>query len=337
MTVIDYQCHWYPESYFELVRGRDRYPRVDFVDGKWKFDADDGIGWSFAPEYLSIENYFAQLDAAEIDVGVSSPNMVGDVTRLDVSEAREITGLLNQETARVQHEHPDRFIGLAMLPMQDVSAAIESLDDAILALGLRGVCVFSNIAGRPIATEETLPIYRRIEELGVPLVIHPANTSMAYAKGLALGIEVGITWMWETSAAALSLIFSGVLDECPSLTVLHPHLGGVIPYVVGRIDAFLQSWGQIAPNRLQRSLEEYLKERFYVDIAVRTPGALALAIETYGLDRILFATDFPFNNPATHVEFLRSSFPQREIDAIIDDNRMAFPPSRLGGEPAAAS
>lgn len=337
MTVIDYQCHWYPESFYELVRGRDRYPRVELVDGKWKLDADEGIGWSFAPEYLSVENYFARLDAANIDVGVSSPNMVGDVTRLELSEAREISGLLNAETARVQREHPQRFIGLAMLPMQDVSAAIESLDDAILALGLRGVCVLSNTAGRPIASDETLPIYKRIEELGVPLVIHPSNTSMVYPKGLALGIEVGITWMWETSAAALSLIFSGALDQCPNLTVLHPHLGGMIPYVVGRIGAFMQSWGKIAANRLERPLEEYLKERFYVDIAVRTPGALALAIETYGLERILFATDFPFNDPAAHVEFLRSSFPQRELDIIMNTNRMAFPQSRLGGEPAPAS
>ena len=337
MTVIDYQCHWYPESFFELVKGRARYPRVEFVDGKWKFDADDGIGWSFTPEYLSLENYFARLDAANIDIGVSSPNMVGDVTRLELSEAREITGLLNAETARVQREHPQRFIGLAMLPMQDVSAALESLDEAVLSLGLRGVCVLSNIAGHPIAGDETLPIYKRIEELGVPLVLHPSNTSMVYRTGLPLGIEVGLTWMWETSAAALSLILSGALDRCPDLTVLHPHLGGVIPYVVGRIGAFMQTWGQTAANQLERSVEEYLRERFYVDIAVRTPGALALAIETYGLEHILFATDFPFNDPAPYVEFLRSSFPQRELDIIMNTNRMAFPQSRLGGEPAPAS
>jgi aminocarboxymuconate-semialdehyde decarboxylase len=337
VTVTDYQCHWYPTSFYELVNGRDRYPRVEFVDGKWKFDAEQGIGWSFDPEYLSIENYFARLDAAGIDVGVSSPNMVGDVTRLEVAEASELTRLLNEETARVQNEHPDRFIGLAMLPMQDVGAAIESLDEAILELGLRGVCVLSNIAGRPMATEETLPIYKRVDELGVPLVIHPANTSMAYGVGLPLGIEVGVTWMWETSTAALSLIFSGTLDECPGLTVLHPHLGGVIPYLVGRVSAFMESWGRIAPNALQRPLAEYLRDRFYVDVAVRTPGALALAVQTYGLDRVLFATDFPFNDPAKHVEFLRATFAERDLDAIMNTNRLSFPPSRLASEPVGAA
>jgi aminocarboxymuconate-semialdehyde decarboxylase len=330
MTVIDYQCHWYPESYFELVRGRDRYPRVDLVDGLWRFDAAPGVSWSFSPEALSIENYFARLDAAGIDVGVASPNMVADVTRLEVSEAREITQLLNSETARMQREHADRFIGLAVLPMQDVAAAVETLDEAILKLGLRGVCVLSNIAGRPICTSETLPIYKRMDELGVPLVIHPANTSMAFDLGLSWGIEVGLTWMWDTSAAALSLIFSGALDECPTLTVLHPHLGGVIPYVIGRIGAFMETWGRTAPTALAQPVADYLRERYYVDIAVRTPGALALAIETYGIDHVLFATDFPFVDPVKHLAFLRENFPPDLLGAIMNRSHMTFPESRLG-------
>jgi hypothetical protein len=72
---------------------------------------------------------------------------------------------------------------------------------AVLGLGLRGVCVLSNIAGRPIATDETLPVYKRMNDLGVPLVIHPANTSMVYGAGLPLAVEFGLNWMWETSAA----------------------------------------------------------------------------------------------------------------------------------------
>jgi predicted TIM-barrel fold metal-dependent hydrolase len=99
----------------------------------------------------------------------------------------------------------------------------------------------------------------------------------------------------------------------------------------------MESWGRIAPNPLARPLPEYLRERFYVDIAVRTPGALALAIEIYGLDHVLFATDFPFNDPATHVAYLRENFPARELDIIMNANKLPFPPSRLGSEPVAAS
>ena len=252
-----------------------------------------------------------------------APNMVADVSRLGTSEACEITQLLNQETGRFQREHPDRIIGLAMLPMQDAGAAIETLDDAILKQGLRGVCVHSNIAGGPIATPETLPIYRRMDELGVPLVLHPANMSMMFDRGLHRGIDVGLTWMWETSAAALSLIVGGVLDECPSLTVLHPHLGGVIPYVVGRVATV---FGNLA--KTSRPLAEYLRERFYVDVAVKTPGAFGLAIDTYGLERVLFATDFPFIDPVGHVAFLREHVPPAQLEQIRDHNRLPFPEAR---------
>ena len=337
MTVTDYQCHWYPESFYELVRGRDRYPRVARDGEMWRFEAAPGVVWSFSSEALSIENYFARLDAAGIDVGVASPNMVGDVTRLAVPEAREITRLLNDETARIQRGHPDRFIGVAMLPMQDVEAAIETLDEAILTFGLRGVCVLSNIAGRPIGTAETLPIYKRMDELGVPLLLHPANTSMAFELGLPWGIEVGLTWMWDTSAAALSLIFSGILDDCPNLTVLHPHLGGTIPYVIGRIEAFMETWGRTAPTTLAHPVSHYLRERFYTDIAVRTPGALAPAIEAYGIDHVLFASDFPFVDPVGHTEFLRERFAAQELDAIINRSHLPFPDSRRESGSGAAS
>src|ERR1019366_7264223 len=91
--------------------------------------------------------------------------------------------LLNEEMARAQRELPNRFVGLAMLPMQDADAAIEALDTAILSLGLRGVCILSHIDGKPIASSETLPIYRRIAELGAPVFLHPANRSSGFHEG----------------------------------------------------------------------------------------------------------------------------------------------------------
>ena len=343
MTVIDYHCHWYPEAYYEFIRGRDRYPRVELVEGMWKFEQAPGASWSFSPEQLSLETYFDRLDAAGIDIGVASPNMLANVCHLDLSEAREIMALLNEETARAQREYPDRFIGLAMLPMQDVTAALETLEDAVLRLGLRGVCMLSNIAGRPIVTAETLPIYTRMEELGVPLVIHPAIASMAYDLGLNWAIEVGISWMWDTSAAALSLILSGVLDQCPDLKVLHPQLGGMIPYVLGRLTRFMDTWvrhaerlpgdplraahGGGVSTALEHPVTHYLQKRFYTDIAVRTPGALALAIETYGLDHVLFGSDFPFFDPGEHIDFARNAFASTDLDAIMT-NSMTFPASR---------
>ena len=104
----------------------------------------------------------------------------------------------------------------------------------------------------------------------------------------------------------------------------------MIPYVIGRINSFMETWGRTAPTTLHHPVAHYLRERFYTDIAVRTPGAVALAIDTYGIDHVLFATDFPFVDPVKHVAFLRESVPAAELDAITSRSRMPFPQSRPG-------
>ena len=80
--------------------------------------------------------------------------------------------------------------------------------------------------------------------------------------------------------------------------------------------------------RTSRPLGDYLRERFYVDVAVKTPGALELAIDTYGLERVLFATDFPFLDPVAHVDFMRRHFPAAALEQIRHQNRLPFPPAR---------
>jgi hypothetical protein len=99
----------------------------------------------------------------------------------------------------------------------------------------------------------------------------------------------------------------------------------------------LDQAGRAAHNPLERPLEEYLRERYYVDVAVRTPSALACAIATYGLGHVLFAIDFPFVDPVGHVEFLRSSFAEDELNTIMNENRMPFPAWQIERAPGAAS
>ena len=97
--------------------------------------------------------------------------------------------------------------------------------------------------------------------------------------------------MAHTSAAAFNLIESGTLDACPSLTVLHPHLGGVLPYLLGRLE-------RIQNERRELPVGEYLRTRFYTDTVGRTPGQIRLAMQAYGPDRVLFGSDNPFEQMA---------------------------------------
>jgi predicted TIM-barrel fold metal-dependent hydrolase len=105
--------------------------------------------------------------------------------------------------------------------------------------------------------------------------------------------------MAQTAVGALSLVDSGIMDACPELVVLHPHLGGVLPFVAGRVERMEPQTSAAA-----LPLTTYLRDRFYVDTVSATPGALDLAIQTYGLGKILFGTDYPFIPMAAGVAYL---------------------------------
>jgi aminocarboxymuconate-semialdehyde decarboxylase len=322
MMVVDYQTHWYPPAYLDSIRGRSAYPHTANAEDGYLYKGPNGDHRVLDRRFFDLELHFADMDEHGIDVMVCSPNLVGEVTMLPLPEARETAQLLNEEMARAQREFPDRFVGLAMLPMQDADAAIEALDDAVGRLGLSGVCILSHIAGRPIASHDTRPIYSRIAELGVPIFLHPANRSSTFLPGEVRPIENGLNWMVDTSRAALSLILTGTLDACPALAVVHPHTGGVLPYVISRIAATARPTGTTVekPPTTELSPEQYLRERFYADSVNPTAGALALAIAAYGPERILLATDYPWQPRGSRLADVHANTDAAQARAIFHEN-----------------
>ena len=318
--VVDHQSHWYPKAYFELILDRSKYPRAQRTrEGGYRYELSPG-GWNekVDAKFWELELQLVDMDADDVDVAVLSANMIGEVARTDLPEAREICELLNSEMARAQREYPDRFVGLATLPMQDTASAIETLDRAITTFGLRGVCILSNIAGAPIAGSDKLPIYQRIDELGVPIFLHPANNSMLYDRGLPAIVDNQAGWMYDTTAAALSLIYSGTLDSCKRLRIVHPHAGGTVPYVRGRV-----ADGESYFPTAKRSLETYLREQFYADTVSLTPGALEMTMGTYGSDRLVYATDYPWYPRSMTREYVEGELDARQLHTVLQENRVA--------------
>jgi len=310
--VVDYQAHWYPATYLETITGRDTGPTAR-RDGGGVYTYVDDLGQSsLCPHtFHDLDVHLADMDEHGVDVAVISPNLLGEVSRLPVADAVGALEAINAEVGRAQRQHPDRLVGLAMLPMQDPDAAIQVLDRACRDDDLAGVCLLSNIAGRPIVEDGLLSVYRRIEELEIPIFLHPAHTSVVHAVGFGPTIDIGLAWMFETAAAALSLIYAGVLDECPGLVVVHPHLGGALPAVVDRVVDC-----QIG-TRQRHELRAYLKRNFYVDCVQRTPRAALLAIETYGLDRVVYGTDFPWLSRNSTREAVERTLSEPELERVF--------------------
>ena len=324
---VDYHSHYNPPAYLELLERRTHSPRSERnPDGGWIYTVDEdpfGNQWTWGPLFEDIDENMADMDRAGVEVSVLSAAPVGgELTATDIEFAKAGLELLNQELAAVQAAHPTRFRALAMLPLQDTDASIELLDTAVTELGMTGVCIPVNLQGASIAPSRLLPLYKRIEELRVPIVLHPSLRSTVFDSSIKRSMgsvggrvfEVGLAWVYDTSVAVLSLISNGVFDQCPELRVLHPHTGGVIPFITGRIRGALSVPRTMREYTLERSVDEYLSTNVYVDIAAgASPAMLALAVETYGPDHILFGSDYPF--------FPRSKY--RELLDLLDDELAA--------------
>jgi aminocarboxymuconate-semialdehyde decarboxylase len=307
--LVDHHAHWNPPAYLELIRDRDGTPRAELApDGTWLYTVDEdpfGNLWTWGPSFQDLEENIADMDRNGVEVSLLSAGAVGgDLTTCEIDFAKEACGLLNEEVAAAQARHPERLRGLAMLPLQDTDAAIELLDRAIEELGMAGVCIATNLGGASIAPPHLTPLYRRIEELAVPIVLHPTFRSTVFAssiKGSSEGsvggriVDVSLGWVYDTSLAVMTLICNGIFDECPHLTVLHPHTGGVIPFITGRVRAALTVPRTSKEFTLERSIDEYLRTNVYVDFASgSSPTMIELAVQTYGSGHVLFGSDYPF-------------------------------------------
>ncbi len=317
MQAIDCQIHWYPPSFLEWCLGRTSFPRCRRKGDGFEYELAPEVFFDFQGPMLDLEQLFERMSRASVDVLVISSEPALDVTGWQIDEAKEGARILNEAKALAQRENPERFVGLASLPMQDPEAAIAELDHAIEKLGLAGVCIPSNLHGSPISSPELLGVYKRIEELDVPLFLHPTRSIAAGALP-DYGLEYAIGYMFDTSVAALNLVFSGTLDACPRLKVVHPHLGAMLPYHAERIDIqYRLPWS--GNEGLSGLPSEYLK-RFYTDTVSNSPAALRMAVEFYGADKILFATDFPWWEPEPGLELVNSALDREQRKLVLSGN-----------------
>jgi aminocarboxymuconate-semialdehyde decarboxylase len=293
--IVDHQVHWFPPSAVERFVGRSVYPKAERgADGEYIFWLDEGIKQPLMDRLTTdLEGHLAHAAATGVDVLVLGPATLAEVFHLPAGEAAELLDHVHVEYAAAQRAHPDHIVALAALPMQDPSLALNVLDHAIGELDLRGVSLVSTVdEKRPLVTEDSLRVFARIAELGVPLVLHPGFRSATRFGTRTIREDAGLSWTYQTSLTALRLIDEGVLDAVPDLAVVHPHLGGVLPFVAERI-------GSLGGSKAKHPIEHYFTTNFYADTAAGNPGALRLAIEAYGLDRVVFATDYPFYDMAS--------------------------------------
>src|ERR1700704_2751854 len=234
-----------------------------------------------------------EMDAGGIDVQVLSeaePAAQNLEPDLAVSLARASNDLLADAVRR----HPDRFAGFATLPTPDPAAAAMELERTVRELSFRGAMVHGSTRGHFLDERRFWPIFESAAALDVPIYLHPCTPHPAvfdtYYKDYPELGRAALGFGVEMAVQAARLIVSGVFDEFPKLQVILGHLGEALPFLLWRANDTLARRG-----KLRRSFREYFVEHFHITTSGNfSEPALRCTIAEMGIERILFAVDWPF-------------------------------------------
>jgi len=232
--------------------------------------------------------------------------------------AAELARMVNEFTAQEVRKRPAQWVGLATLPLQDTGLAVRELTHAVNNLGLKGVVMGSNVNGRGFDEEAFLPFFAKVEELGVPIFIHPNNPAgIERIRNYYLANFLGLPL--ESTITAAHLVFGGILDRFPNLKICLSHAGGVLPFLVGRLEHG-QAERPEARERCKHPFSYYLKN-FYCDTITFRPDTLRFVLELMPPGHVFLGTDYPYDMADTD--------PVGALKAAVQD-KAQWPPILAG-------
>jgi predicted TIM-barrel fold metal-dependent hydrolase len=192
----------------------------------------------------------------------------------------------NDKIASVEKEYPDRFIACPSIPIFDHMSAIDELERLIASNDTRAVLI--QPYNWRMDYDYLSPVFDKLSDLGVPIFMHPVFDDVPIQTAYGdYGMAAALGFPFNTSVAISRLIFSGLLDSYPRLKFVVPHLGGALPFLLGRVEAVYD------PDKYhaRRPVADYF-ESFYFDIVCYRKEELELALEVFGAKRLVFGTDY---------------------------------------------
>jgi predicted TIM-barrel fold metal-dependent hydrolase len=309
---IDCQSHLFCPAHLDLMERRTADPVV-YRKGTDRFVRMGDWHRKVLPNHTDIHDKLRTMDENGIAMSALSVNDPGP--EWFGSDGPEVARLLNDFVAGIVQQYPRRFFGLCVLPLQDMPAALQELDRCVHELGMKGVLLYTNLAGRFPDEEPFRPLFAQAERLGLPILLHPAKPiTTDLVKGYEMTSSLGN--MFDNTIALTRIILSGILDQHPKLKLVCPHLGGTLPYMVGRIDHQINVLKR-GPQTLAKLPSEYLRQ-IYFDIVSPLPLAMKFAYEFFGPEKLLFASDHPWVDPKLIADALAS------LKLSVDHERLIF-------------
>lgn len=297
---IDCQSHLFSEEFLRLLEKRSGSPRV-YRQGADRFIVIGDWHRKLMPSHTSVEAKLAAMDKAGIGMAALSINDPGP--ELFGSESPAMSVLLNDFIAEIVRSHPKRFFGMATLPFNTAAAMEKELDRCLNKLGMKGILLYSNLDGHFPDEPQFRSMFAEAEKRGVPVFLHPAMpTTYQATKGYNMAAGLGL--MFDTTIALCRLILAGVLEQHPRLKLVCPHVGGALPFLIGRVDHQTMVLRRGAEN-IRRAPSEYLKQ-VWLDTVSPNPLAIRYGLAFSGPAKMLYSSDHPWVDPQLIIDGVQS-------------------------------
>lgn len=325
---IDFQAHVFPREYVDILTQVSGFPQGRLQEGKLVVDYGHGMAdqrYKILSKLQDLDERLDHMDSLGIQTQVLTVAIPGSNAGTS-SESLRMSRAVNDFISNAVKKYKGRFLGFASLPLLDQNDALAELDRAVNSLELVGVEIYSNARGRSIDDRMFWKIYEKMEDYGIGLYIHPTTPYMAkeellkdyYLWGPAFG------YTFDTALAVLRFINSGVMEEFKKLKVMIGHLGETLPYIIDRIDWAYTRFPDTAVN-LKRTPHEYLLDMFVDTAGIFSGPSLECATKVLSHDKLVFGSDYPFENIEKAVSFVRDSDVSESIKKkILSENGRAF-------------
>jgi aminocarboxymuconate-semialdehyde decarboxylase len=292
ICTIDIHAHFVPEEYLRLIEAEGEPHGVHLrhgPDGPLIVVGQVAIGPIIA-HYHDLGLRLKEMDAQDVAVQALSlmPPMV---YWADGALGIRLARLVNDAMAGASRAHPERFVFLATLPMQDPEAAVNEVNRAMTQLGGRGVYLGTNVRGKELSDPSFLPVFERIHALRVPIFLHPLNV-IGVQRLTCYYLHNLLGNPFDTAVAAANIIFSGLLDRFPKLKICLPHAGGALPYLIGRLN---HGWKVRQESKALKEPPSSYLTRFTYDTISHAPESLSYLIDLVGADHVMMGSDYCFD------------------------------------------
>ena len=318
---FDMHSHFIPQEFVDAIAKPGSPWQAKLVtkgDKPWILH-DQGYSYPLEPGFHDVKARLADMARTKLDMAAVSVSPTIFYYYADPKLGLDVARMTNNAIYGLTKEYPDKFVGMGTLPMQDLDLAIKEMRRCVQDLGFKSIQIGSNVQGVQFDDPKFLRFFKECEALGVFILFHPyyVGTKEMFTKYYLTNLYGNPL---DTAMCIASLIFGGVLENCPKLKVAFTHGGGFFPYQLGRLMHGYEVRGEAKVNGV-KSPEKYMHQ-LYFDTITFVDKQLRFLVDLAGPDHVMLGTDYNFDmQEFKPVDFvLGAGLTAAQQKAVLTDN-----------------